>query len=217
MKIAIIRANIGGIDEVLPIPNQTIKFDSFVYDETNLPYSLPNFDNRTKARYLKIMPHRYLPGYDFYIWLDGRVEVTSELFVEGFLHELQGKQMVCTLHKDRENCFDELKHMLHEMNKGNHYLISRYGKQNLRRELDLLYDKDFPKEFPLLASGMFIRKNNYLLNKFFEDWFFKCLEYTNFDQVMMCYCLHLHGIPFNTIPYENDLFKVLKHKPNDTY
>ncbi len=210
-------ANIGGIDEVLPIPKQTIGYDRFVYDENNLPFDLPLLDNRTKARYLKTMPHRYLQGYDFYIWLDGRVEVTSKFFIAELINKMKGKEFVCTLHPERDNCYDELKHILHEMNKGNHYLIERYGKQNLRRELDLLYKMDFPKDFPLFASGIFIRANEISTNLTCNDWFLKCLEYTNFDQVMLAFQLWANECKFNTIPYENEFYRVLKHKPINLY
>lgn len=217
MKIAVISANIGGIDEVLPIPKQTVEFDRIVYDENNLPFMLPLLDNRTKSRYLKTMPHRYLQGYDIYIWLDGRVQVTSDKFIERIISALTNTDFFCTLHPQRNNCYDELEFILHEMNKGNNYLIERYGKQNIRRELDLLKQINFPKNFPLFASGIFARWNEISTNLTCADWFFKCLEYTNFDQVMFSLQLWANDCKFNIMPYENEFYKVLKHKPTNNY
>lgn len=217
MKIALISANIGDIDDVIDVPEQTVPFDRFVFTDKNLPHDLPNLDNRTKARYLKTMPHRYLKGYDFYIWLDGRVQVTSEKFIESYIKMLHDNDFVITFHGYRKNVYDELKFILHEMNKGNHYLVDRYGKQNLRRELDFFYKEDFPKQIPLFSSGMFGRKNNEYLNAACEDWFFKCLEYTNFDQAMLSYIIYKHELSYDGFTYENEFYKVLKHKPHDTY
>lgn len=219
MKIALITANIGGIDDVLEIPEQTMTFDRIVYAEQNLPYPLPNFDNRTRARYFKMMPHRYLPGYDIYIWLDGRVQVTSNKFIEEFVRKLTGHDFVCTLHpSDRKHIYDELKFILHEMNKGNHYLISRYGHQYMRKELEFYYANNFSVDNnPLLSSGMFARLNSPDANACCAEWFMRSLEFTNFDQAMLSYVLDEFKMKVNHINYTNEIFTVLKHKPHDTY
>lgn len=217
MKIAVISANFGGIDDVLPIREQTRKFDRFVFDEKNTPVPLSTLDNRTKARYIKILPHRFLPGYDMYVWLDGRIQVTSNKFIHNYIAMLTGNDFAATLHYERDNIYDEIKFITHEMNKGNHYLIERYGHQQLKKELAFYYEQNVPKECPLLCSGMFARWNEANNNNMCEDWFMKCIEYTNFDQTMLTYMLHKWERNVNCIPAQNEFYKILKHIPKEPY
>ena len=64
MRIALLTANIGGIDKVVEPTKQNIPFDYFCYTENNLPFPLPNLSNRMKGKYLKMLTHRFLPNYD---------------------------------------------------------------------------------------------------------------------------------------------------------
>ena len=212
MKVAIVSANFGGIDNVLPIPDQTFPFDRKVYTEENSPFPLPNLDNRTKARYIKEKMHRFIPEYDVFIWLDGRVQVTSKLFVENFLQKLNGHDMVCTLHSERKDIYSEMEFILWTMNKGNHYLISRYGHQSIRKEFDFYTANKMPKTFPLFSSGMWARWNNEKCNDMCDEWFMRNIEYSNFDQTMLSFVAWKHNMKIATIPYENQFYKVLKHK-----
>lgn len=219
MKIAIVTANFGGIDEVKEIPKQTIEYDRYIVDEHNCWFPLSTLDNRSKARYIKIMMHRYLPQYDFYIWLDGRVEVTSEKFIQSIFNSI-GKEedkIFLTQHPARKDAYDELEFILHEMNKGNHYLIERYGKQQLRKELYHFKQVGLPKQEPLFASGIFARYNSNVVNNAFNEWFMNCIEYTNFDQAMLTKIVWAYELKYSAMPYDNIFYKVNKHIPHDTY
>lgn len=212
LKIAVITANIGGIDNVPEFPKQDIECDYRCFTEKNLPFPLPNLDNRTKSRYLKMNMHRYLPDYDVYIWIDGRVQITSESFVSSMLDKLKGFDMVCTSHPLRNSVYDELKFILHEMNRGDHYLISRYGHQSMRKELGFYESKQMPHDYPLFASGIFAMQNNECMNSFCSEWWMKSVEYSNLDQAMLSYMCWKCKLGINKTPFDNEHFKVLKHE-----
>ena len=51
MKIALLTANIGGIDEIHAPAKQKESYDFFYLTEKTLLFPLPNLDTRTKGKY----------------------------------------------------------------------------------------------------------------------------------------------------------------------
>ena len=121
MKIAILTANVGGIDNVIPpvpqrvgnivdwtnksVDDASVTRDSQVtcdyhyFTEDNLPYPLPNLSSRLQGKYLKILSHRFLPTYDVYVWMDGKVELTDGKFVAGIVEKLRCCEVVVGRHR----------------------------------------------------------------------------------------------------------------------
>lgn len=221
-KIAIVSANIGGIDEESQIPaQQSINVDWHYYTENNLPFPLPNLDNRTKARYIKTQLHRFLPGYDLFIWIDARVQITSPQFAETMLKLAENKDMVCTLHNQRDNLIQEMEFIISEIYvEHKAYLKERYEHQAMDLEYEFyLKDKEYIEkgmfEYPLVASGIFAIWNNNANNEFCNEWWRRCLEFSNFDQSFFCYLHYKFKKSIKYINYQNPYFKVGKHKPKN--
>lgn len=211
-KVAIITANIGGIDGIYKMPQQTSKYDYFYYDENNLPFPLPNLENRLKSKYLKIQTHHFLPQYDMYIWIDGSIEILSENFV-GFLKDsLSNHDITICKHPVRDNVYDELDCIIDAIKKGDNYLSSRYADQQLEKEVEFFKSQNFPKSFPLFACYAFARKNNHKVNKCFDEWWRKCTEFSNFDQAMFSYAARKSVLSINALDPKTDLFKRNAHQ-----
>ena len=216
MKVALITANIGGIDSFNfseEFSFQDYEFYFHNYSENGIPFPLPNLDNRTKARYIKIMPHRFLSGFDAYIWIDGRIKITSELFISTFVKHFENKkEFVVITHPKRKSIYEEIEFILHQMNKGEHYLIERYGYQQLRKELEFYKSEQYPNdEIPLFSSGILGRLNNEKVNKACDEWFLRSIEFSNFDQAMLSYIIWKYELSSKQLLYENGLFKVMEH------
>lgn len=60
MKIAVVVANTGNIDNIKGLPKQSLDIEYHLFHDGNLPFPLPNLSSRMRARYIKIMMHRYL-------------------------------------------------------------------------------------------------------------------------------------------------------------
>jgi len=216
MKVALITANLGNIDEDIhldQIVKQDYEFSFFNFHLNSLPFPLPNLDNRTKARYLKIMTHRFLPEYDVYVWIDGRIKIISELFISTFVKHLENKkEFVVITHPKRKSIYEEIEFILHQMNSGEHYLIGRYGHQELRKELEFYKSELYPNEnVPLFSSGVLGRLNNEKVNKACDEWFLRSIEFSNFDQAMLSYIIWKHELTSKHLLYENWLFAVMEH------
>lgn len=186
MKVAILTASIGNFDEIKGIPRQTIDVDYYAYFDNNLPYPLPNLNNRLKSKYVKIQTHRFLPGYDAYIWIDGRVEITADVFCEEIIKGLEDNDVAIFRHPERETIAEEYEYMQEQMRKGNSYLSSRYGNQDIETEYSFIKSEGV-EDFTLYACTIFARRNTIKVNVAFTEWWKRCIEFSYFDQTMFSY------------------------------
>ncbi len=188
MNIAVVCANIGAIDSVKGLPKQNMEYDYHYFHEGNLPYPLPNLDNRLKSKYIKIMMHRFLPQYDAYIWLDGKVQVHENNFVELMTKDLVADspdqyQLCIFPHPDNRLVYEEMNYIISSMKKGSTYLLSRYGHQQMEKELKF-YKDYLISAAPVYATTIFSRFNNDYVNRACEEWWIRTLEFSSFDQAM---------------------------------
>lgn len=206
MQVAVICANIGNIDTVHGIPRQNTPCDYYYYTENNLPFPLPNLNARMRSKYIKIMMHRFLPGYDAYIWIDGKVEVLTNNFVELMLKNLPGNDVCIFRHPERKNPIEEIEFIEQHMRQGSKYVLSRYGDQQIHREKEIVTPK-----MELYETTLFARWNREDVNEAFQLWWNLVIEYSCFDQASfsnitdVLYIKELKREPFK------DVFKINKH------
>lgn len=200
MKVAVITCSVGGIDEVKKPVEQNTRYDYFHYDENNLPFPLPNLSQRLQSKYLKCQTHRFLPDYDLYIWIDGRVEVIDDKFVETFTDKLQGHDVVVVEHLERKSVFEEMDYIIDHIKKGNHYLCSRYEDQQMEKELAFYEaNKKDLKDVGLYAGGFWARWNRKDVNDCFDEWWQRTIEFSYFDQAMLAYVLGKYQLKLNVL------------------
>jgi hypothetical protein len=211
---ALLTCNIGGIDEVIEPVAQTAECDYFCYTDCVLPYPLPNLGDRLKGKYIKINPHRFLPDYQNYVWMDGRVRVFDSDFVSFMTEPLSHYDIVIPLHYQRDNVYEEISFIKNLMAAGNEYLITRYKHEPFDSELDFYQAEGMPQDVPLYACGIFARRNDEKLNRIFRDWWLRSIEFTSFDQCMFSYIAWKFGLKVKSIDYSEILkyVEVGKHK-----
>lgn len=202
MKIAIITANIGNIDDIKGIPKQTIPVDYYCYFDNNLPYPLPNLNNRLKSKYVKIQTHRFLTGYDYYIWIDGRVEIHANSFAQTMIDQLGSHDVALFGHTERRTVDEEMGFIETQLKEGNKYVLSRYGNQGMKRERQFYVDQG-TSNTELFACTIFARKNNPKVNAAFNEWWNRCIEFSYFDQTMFSHISLTGNLNIKTlIPYD---------------
>lgn len=208
MKIALITANIGSFDSFKnPVEQLGSDISIHVYTEKNLPVPLPHLNNRLKGKYIKIMTHRFLPDYDYYVWIDGNVHVHSDFFVLDMLDE--GNDISICKHHERNDVYEEIDYIIENMNSGAEYLLKRYATDPWYEEYEFYENSGMP-DVPLYACKFFCRKNSPKVNEAFEEWWLKCVEYTNFDQTMFSYISWKFGLTINEMDYLKTVDKHLK-------
>lgn len=206
MKVAVVCAIIGGIDEPKGIPRQNTPYTYHYYTENNLPFPLPNLNARMRSKYVKIMMHRFLPDYDAYIWVDGKVQVLENNFVELMIKNLPGNDVCIFRHQERNNPIEEIEFIEKHMSQGSKYVLSRYGNQMIEREKELFSDR-----MALYETTLFCRLNTADTSSMFEEWWMKLTEYSCFDQALFSSIateLSIHELSREDF---KDIFKINKH------
>lgn len=206
MKIAVVVANTGNIDNIKGLPKQSVDIDYHLFHDGNLPFPLPNLSARMRARYLKIMMHRYIPDYDLYIWIDGRAEIISKDFVKEFVENIEGFDVAMFKHWERGVVQHEMDFISERLNEGNHYLLSRYGNQQMNAEEKFYKDENIHL-CQLYATTLFIRRNEKKVNAAFDEWFIRCVEFSHFDQTMFSYIDNKFALKTNPLDFD----KYVKH------
>jgi len=208
MKIALITSNIGNIDDIKKVITQYTPYDYYCFDRNNLPL-FPNMTDRLLSKYPKLNAHKLLPDYDVYIWIDGRVAITSPLFIDRMTRQLE--DVIMARHPDRANVLQEYQFIIKNIKEGNPYLTERYEIKQLQRQAGC-FDCNL-EQLPLYSCGIFARRNTHKLNIAFEEIWNKCLDYGNLDQPLYSYIERKYSLSFGTINYYNQYFQVLNHIP----
>lgn len=208
MKIALITANIGGIDEIHAPVKQKEDYEFIYITENTLPFPLPNFNNRMKGKYFKTQPHTFL-DHDIFIWLDSSVEIIDGTFITWVKEKLKDHEFVCSLHPERDNVYDEIGYITTMMSSGNKYLLERYAGQPFEQEK--LFYVGNGMFGPLYNGWFYATRNNHRMNKVLNEWWELIVRYTNFDQTQLSYVLWKHNVKVNVVDTSDYLVRH-KHK-----
>ncbi len=205
-RTALISANIGSIDPVYPPVKQTVPYDLFYYTENNLPFPLPSMDNRMKGKYIKTQFMKFIEA-DYYIWVDGSIEIDNPSFIEDCVALLQDNDMVMVKHPQRENVYEELEYIIDCIRAGDRYLMRRYVKQPLFQEYQFYKSQELPKDWPLFQCSFFACKRD--IEPVMNDWWDYINRYSNFDQSQFNYVSWKHQVKIAAV--EADKY-FLRHK-----
>lgn len=208
MRIAVITANLGGIDAIHPIAEQDISFDRFYITDENNQFPFHTSNSRLAAKLYKICPHRIFYQYDVYVWVDANIEIKSPSFIRELV-ELSTKDIAISRHPFRETIGEEADYIAAQVTAGNAYLSTRYNADSIIKEAEV-----YGEFLPLYWCGIFARVNRPDINSIFDQWFIDNVQWTNFDQL---------SFPYNFYPgqlkimqwgdfYENSHYKIHKHK-----
>lgn len=182
MKIAVISAIFGDMEKEKPFATQSVDCDRFCFTPFNSPFPIPNLPPRLQAKYFKLQPHKVLPDYDFYIWIDGNIEVTNPDFVWQMIQNMQtvGRNIKIQRHHERETLGQEIDFIL---NSENPYLLARYGNQPLHEELNYYKSvKTDVKNAALYSCNIFCIRNTTQSALSMDKWFDLVLQWSFFDQ-----------------------------------
>jgi hypothetical protein len=215
MKIAAITSNIGGFDTVKKIPDQIITFDRFYYTDANLPAPMHTQDNRMKAKLMKICPHLFLPDYDFYIWIDGNIQVKVNDFIHRIALHSTKKGFAISNHPCRKSIYEEADFIIAGLKKGSKYLSARYSIESIKAEMTNIQKHCGNDLKGLYWCGLFMRPNDPWVNECCERWFMDNVLYSNFDQLSFVKMITWGNLEVNTFNLgeftDNAYYKLIDH------
>lgn len=182
----------------LEIPNNSRwkKIDPMSYMDGNLKMS-----NVEKNRYFKMMPHICFSSYDYSIYVDANVLITSD--ISPLIKTLDCFPIAMFLHKNRDCVYEEARACI-DKGKG--------LKEELEKHIKLLKEHGVPRHFGLLEATVIVRKHHDNLCKhLMEYWWNEFQNASKRDQLSLVDTLWMNKISVKQVGVlGNNLFKCNK-------
>jgi len=210
-RVAIITASVANFDNVAPVPQQTMPFDYFCVTKV-YPPNFELLSNRMLSKYPKVQGHKLFDN-QILIWIDGRVKITSNKFVQYMVEKLESSEIVGVKHPERNDSYQELSFILRQMDGGDEYLLSRYDRKKIKGELDFITKEELPRDYPLRNAGIYARWNNKKINDAFDEWWKLIIDNNQeYDQVLYNYICWKRELNVNEVVWDDNYFTVGSHK-----
>lgn len=214
MKIAVISAVTGGMDQPKRLPPQSVKHQFFFFTDKDVPREYRHLDKRTQALYFKQQMHRAAPGFDVYIWLDGKIQIDRSDFISQCITALGNNDIAILKHGERDCVYDELNYILAKLDAGVPYFVARFYNRRYRLiEQGVELDKsNYPKHNGLHDCSIMVWRSNITSNFIANRWFSNCHQLQYFDQVEIHFSCWLHKVKISTIEFKPETFHLVKHQ-----
>ena len=128
------------------------------------------------ARFHKIMAHNVLPDHKWSVWIDGHL--TPKVRQSEVVDWMNNNVFGCMMHQDRNCIYDEMSEVL-DLKIEDEYVIkdvfNRYKKESV------------PTNYGLHRTGVLVRKNVPIVQKFNELWWNEVFKNSKRDQLSFDY------------------------------
>lgn len=205
-KIAVYTVITGMYDMPKPVnPSFCEDADFFLFTdniETSYNYKIINVDAcygenaKIVSRRYKMLPHRYLPGYDYHIYLDGSIVLLSSpsSLIDKYMRQ---ESIVTFKHFERQCIYEEAAVC---------YAVKLADPGAIFAQVRFLQDQGYPINNGLSETGVIIRKNTDQISSLNELWWSIFQLYPTRDQLSFNFCLwkkymncgYLDGTAYNT-------------------
>ena len=198
MKIHLISANLGGIDNphFFSKINNTDDIKCYYYTDVDFEADInvkisklcKNLPNRLQAKYYKFQIHNIKEHQDteYYVWIDSAFIITDfNKLINFLITRIKDNDILLFKHHCRTNIFEEADFVLDQIkNKGQHYnyLSKRYNYDIIKTQIDSYKEED-PEIKGLYELGLFMRKNTPIVNKIFDDTWLETIKFSTLGQL----------------------------------
>ena len=197
-KIAVYTCVVGGYDKVCEptIINENIDYYIFSdhtiqsenWNQKDIPKKVLELGNNILInRYLKLHPKELFNDYDFVMYIDGNVRVSSDITpLLKYTNNRLG--VVFHAHSYRDSIYDEVEVLTK--------VVKRGDPNKLNRQIADYRQEGFPEKYGLPEATIIITDlSNYNVTSFFDQWWNEFLNSGSFrDQISLPYILWKNGI-----------------------
>lgn len=213
-------AIIGDYDEVKEPECVSRQFDYILF--TNNPEITSNvwrivlidnperLDNVRLARKIKIMGHEYLQGYDYSIWVDGKIKIKGDIqqYIETYK---RNEPILCFNHYEKDCAYEEEKDCISQEKD----IPEIIEKQMKRYRLE-----GYPEQNGLVDTGFMVRElHNERVKRVMETWWDEVLSGSRRDQLSFNYACWKNDFIYDTSDlfiYGNPYVEVYTHQNADS-
>lgn len=217
-KIALFTAIFGDKDEIQEPKNMISNCDFICFtdnkylksDYFDIRFSPAVFSDPTRnARMHKVLAHRFLPEYEYTIWVDGNIIVNADYpYIQNLIDTYLKKTDIAMFKHPDRNCIYKEGDACIDLKKDAPDLI--------KKQLDNYREKGYPINHGLIMSSVVLRKNlSPNVIKINEEWWGEISNYSRRDQLSFNYVSWKNNFKYGIIPgnaYEDDHFIRINHK-----
>lgn len=207
-KVAVVTANIGGIDAPKDIPAQSVDFQRFYITEDSSGVA---GTDREKALWYKCNLWDLDTGADVNIWLDGKIQVLSYDFIQQILESLGTADLAIMKHLYRSCIYQEVDHIEHCIRHNNAYLATRYRHKPIRRQVEAYRYFGYPAGAGLFDCCIIAMRPGLYIQNVYKAWWNDVYNLKGFDQVALPFYAWLHKVKIQPIEFKPASFKDVPH------
>lgn len=188
------------VDYICFTDNPSLKSDIW-----KIVYVKEGEDPRRLAKIYKILPHKFLPNYQYSLWVDGtHVPIQNPwIMVKKFLKH---KDIALFSHFKRNCIYEEAKACI-ELNKDDSQVIIDQVTKYLR--------EGFPRHAGLATCTVILRRHHQrAILSAMEDWWKEIVNHSVRDQLSFNYIMQKNQLEYEIIPgnvYKNKYFQFQHH------
>lgn len=195
------------IDYICFTDNPNIK--SSIWEVVAIPNN--DLDEVRKCRQIKILPHIFLKDYQYSIWIDGNIDIISdinELVSEYF--ERKKCDLVTFKHPFRDCIYEEAMECIK---------LKKDDEKIILKQMEKYEKNNYPKNAGLIESNVILRRHNSPhVMKVMEDWWQEVENFSRRDQLSFNYVAWLNKFNYDFLPgnsrNNSKYFNVRYHKKN---
>ena len=173
----------------------------------SLQDTIKNMTNAEKNRYFKILPHKVFSDYKYSIYIDGNIQVISDL--TEYIHYLGKTGVGFHLHPGRCCVYEEAQAVL---------IYKKETKENIKKHIEHLEAEKMPRYYGMCECNVIVREHhNPVCKKLMSEWWEEYITYAKRDQLSLPYVLYKNQIPvFEVAVLGNNVklnpsFRVIRH------
>lgn len=206
MKVSLITAVIGGIDDIHKVPDQTVEYTRLLFTEP--VYDTLDYNYRIQALYYKSQIHKICDA-DFYIWIDGKIQITSDDFIAQCLEQLGNNDIGILKHHERNCIYKEVDHIEHCISKGNPYLTPRYAHRPIRKQVEAYRTMGYPVNNGLNDCKIMIVRSQTMADVY-DKWWYECRQ-DWFDQISIKFLCWFYHKQISSMIFKPGTFEDVPH------
>jgi hypothetical protein len=162
-------------------------------------------------RKVKVLPHLFLPEYEYSIYIDGNVDITGNL--QELISKYLGTQQIAFFSHPERNCIYEEAKILKELSSQGRY--TRGNGDVIEKQMDKYKGFGYPVNNGLIAGGIILRRHNHPdIIRAMECWWEELNAHSKRDQLSFNYVAWQNSLEYAIIDgnlYGNSFFRVRGH------
>lgn len=195
-KIAVYTCVVGNYDPLIEPLATEQGVDYYVFTDQEVPDGskwrkkditcldeYQRFSPSQLNRKIKMLPHLYLPGYDYSIYVDGNVEICDSL--TPLVKEMGDCGFGVHYHRTRDCIYHESVRVLY---------LKKANAQLVKSQVEAYRKEGFPRHYGLYENTVLIRSHHdHMSNCLMEAWWHEYMKYPTRDQLSLPYVIWKTG------------------------